>query len=452
MVTGNEAAALTDDLSRTTARANWELAAWYGLAVLILVSVAGNANGQVIALLTEPMKKALALSDTQIGAMRGVATTAVLAIASYPIAWLADRIDRRIVYAGCMLIWAAANVGIGLSTSFPMLIGFAMGMAFGEAVLGPVTFALIPDLFSPGRRMLANSIFFISQLLGISGGLIFGGWLITTIDANHAMLPPALAALEPWRVTIMAAALPTLLLIPFVLTMRLKRKPPPVRAGDAPAQEGVGSFLKTHARTLFPIFIGFGLIGAANFVPLAWLSVIIIRTFGEAPADVGGDLGRVFAISSVMGVVVANLVARWLSRTAPDTAPVRVAQMGALVSMSATLLYLFAKTPGQFYTIAVFQLAASFGGLVLSPTVTQNVTPARIRARIIALGGMFYIGFGALSPLLVGMVSDGFGDNPRGLLYAMLIVGIPAFAAGILVLQLGLKTLPRTLAAVRDEG
>jgi MFS family permease len=102
--------------------------------------------------------------------------------------------------------------------------------------------------------------------------------------------------------------------------------------------------------------------------------------------------------------------------------------------------------------IAVFQLAASFGGLVLSPTITQNVTPPRIRARIISLGGMFYIGFGALSPLLVGMVSDGFGDNPRGLLYAMLIVGTPAFAAGILVLQLALKSLPATLAAVRDEA
>lgn len=448
MLTAPDAAAPAE-LPRATA--GWELAAWYGLAVLILVSMAGNANGQVIALLTEPMKKALDLSDTQIGAMRGVATTVVVAVASYPIAWVADRIDRRVVYAACMLIWAAANIGIGLSTSFPMLIGFAMGMAFGEAVLGPVTFALIPDLFSPARRMLANSIFFISQLLGISAGLIFGGWLITMVETNHAGMPPFLAGLDPWRVTIMAAAVPTLLLIPFVMTMRLKRRPPPMQGDDSPVLEGVSSFLKTHARTLFPIFIGFGLIGAANFVPLAWLSVIIMRTYGEAPADVGADLGRVFAVSSILGVVVANLLARWLAKTAPDTAPVRVAQLGALVSMSATMLYLFASTPTQFYAIAVFQLAASFGGLVLSPTITQNVTPPRIRARVIALGGMFYIGFGALSPLLVGMVSDGFGDNPRGLLYAMLIVGTPAFAAGIVVLQLALKTLPATLAAVRAE-
>jgi MFS family permease len=449
MVTAPEAGA-SAQLPRATA--GWELAAWYGLAVLILVSVAGNANGQVIALLTEPMKKALDLSDTQIAALRGVATTVVVAIASYPIAWLADRIDRRIVYAACMLIWAAANIGVGLSTSFPMLMGFAMGMAFGEAVLGPVTFALIPDLFSPARRMLANSIFFISQLLGISAGLIFGGWLIRTVETTHATMPPFLAGLDPWRVTIMAAAVPTLVLIPFVLTMRLKRRPPPDRAADAPPLEGILPFMKAHVRTLFPIFIGFGLIGAANFVPLAWLSVIIIRTFGEQPADVGVDLGRVFAVSSVLGVVVANLVARQMAKTAPDTAPIRVAQLGALVSLSATLLYLFAQSPAQFYVIAVFQLAASFGGLVLSPTITQNVTPPRIRARIIALGGMFYIGFGALSPLLVGMVSDGFGDNPRGLLYAMLIVGTPAFAAGILVLQLALKSLPATLAAVRDEA
>src|SRR5438128_252212 len=126
---------------------------WYGLAVMILVSTAGNSIGPILLLVIERVKADLSLSDTQIGLLRGIATTLVVALASYPIAWVADRVDRRLVFAGCMLVWAAATVGIGLANSYPMLLAMGVGMAFGEAVLGPVTFAIIPELFPPERRM-----------------------------------------------------------------------------------------------------------------------------------------------------------------------------------------------------------------------------------------------------------------------------------------------------------
>jgi MFS family permease len=428
----------------------WRIAAWYGLAVMILVSMAGNSISQIMALLTEAMKRDLSMTDAQIGAMRGVATTLVVAIASYPIAWLADRIDRRIVFALCMLIWSAATVAMGFAVNYEMLFLLAIGLAFGESVLGPVTFAMIPDLFPPERRMLANSIFFISQLLGVAAGLTLGGWLINSVGGLVPLLPAAWADAEMWRLALPAAAIPTLVLIPFVLLMRLKRRERPAKGPTAP-RDSIWPFMREHARTLMPIFIGFGLLAAANFVPFGWLAVIMMRNLGEAPSAVGFQLGQVFAIGGVLGVVGANVLARVVSKNNPELAPIRIAQIGATVAIIACLLYLVAREPWHFYAIATVQLIASAGALVLSPTLTQNVTVARTRARMIAIGGMFYIGFGALSPLLVGAISDALGAGGRDLLYAMLIVAIPAFALGAIALQFSTITLSKTLAAVRDD-
>lgn len=430
---------------------NWQFAAWYGLAIMVLISMAGNSLFQIMALVTEPLKHDLSLSDTQIGTLRGIAISLVSAVASYPIAWLADRIDRRLIFAACILIWSLAMAGMGFATSFPMLFALGVGIAFGEAVLGPVTFAIIPELFPAERRMLANSIFFVAQLLGVSVGLAFGAWLVGTISHSHEMLPASLRLLAPWRVTFIAAALPSVVLIPFVLAMRLNRTAPHVALPEQQSEEGVWSFFSKHRWTLAPLFVGFGLIGAANFIPYVWMVPILMRNFGESQAAVGAQLSQTFAIGSISGVIVANLAARVLTKRNADTAPVRVAQLGTILAALASSCYLFAQSATQYYIIAAVQMAASFGGLVLSPTVTQNITPARIRARVIAIGGLVYTVFGAISPVLVGAVSDSFGAGPRALIHAVLLVTLPAFALGVVSLQLGLRTLSATLEAVRNE-
>lgn len=421
--------------------------AWYGLFVLILTSMVGNAIPQVMLLVTEAIKADLNLSDMQIGALRGIAVTLVVAIASYPISWLADRTGRRPIYAACILIWSLGAAATALAGSYGALFACAMAIAAGEAVLGPVTFSIIPDLFNEKQRLIANSIFFISQLLGISAGLAIGGALVGGITQHHAELPAALAMLAPWRLALMAMALPAIALIPMVLLIPLRKA-----RRDAPAAGDTGTvlpFLRTHRRTLFPVFIGFGAIGAANFTVFGWMAIAIVRLFEADPAAVGIRLSQVFAIGSIGGVVAANLLARMIAGRTGDLTPGRVAQIGALVALLLCCLYPFARSPDAFYMIATAQIAASFGGLVLSPTLTQALAPAEIRTRLLAVAGLFYTLFGALSPVLVGAISDALGAAPFDLLQAMLMVALPGFAAGAILLRYSERGLPQTLAAVR---
>lgn len=421
---------------------------WYGLGVLILASMAGNAIPQVMLLVAEAMKQELALSDTQVGALRGIAVTLVVALASYPISWLADRTDRRFIFAVCVSIWSLGAVGSGLAGSYGVLFACGMAIAAGEAVLGPVTFSLIPDLFPERRRVLANSIFFVSQLLGYSIGLALGGALVGLIDQHRASLPAGLASLATWRVAMVATAVPAVALIPLLLLMPLRR----VQRGASAVASGQGVFpyLRRHARALFPVFIGFGSIGTANFTVFGWIAILVVRQFKEDPARVGVALSQVFAAGSIGGLLAANLLARLFNRYDRSRTPGRVAQVGALVALVLSCLYLFARSPTEFYVIGVFQIAASFGGLALSPTLTQALAPNLIRARLLAVGGLFYTGFGAMSPLLVGALSDALGSEH--LLHAMLLVAVPAFAAGALLLRLSERHLDAALAEARESG
>jgi MFS family permease len=415
---------------------------------MILASMAGNAIIALIPLLAEGIKHELLLTDAQIGALRGVGTTLVSACAAYPIGWLADRIDRRIIFAACTVIWSAATAASGLVHSYGMLFLCAMGIAVGEAVLGAVVFAMIADLFAPRARLLANSIFFVSQLLGLAAGLAIAGVIIGAIDIHRAALPAALTGVATWRLALMAHALPALALVPMIL---LIPRPRP-RARETRAQQpsqSVLPYLQAHAGTLFPVFIGFGAIGAANWTVFGWIAVAIERQFQVSPSSVGLALGQVFAIASVAGVALANVAARRFAAHWGEKTPIRLAEFGAGLAAALSCLYCLATSPGQFYGIAVAQIAASMGGLTLSPTVVQLLAPASIRARMFAVAGVFYTVFGALSPLAVGAASDALGPDPHQLLVAMLAVGLPLYGLGVALIHVAARRLGSTIEFVQ---
>ncbi|MBS0421291.1 MAG: MFS transporter [Proteobacteria bacterium] len=423
--------------------------AWYGLGTLILASMAGNAIVALMPLLTEGIKGELLLTDAQMGALRGVATTLVSAGAAYPIGWLADRIDRRIIFAVCTVIWSIATAGSGFVHSYAALFCCAMGIAVGEAVLGPVVFALIADLFPARARLLANSIFFISQLLGMAAGLAIAGSIIGAIQSHRDILPAPLAELATWRIAMIAHALPVVVLVPLILLIPL----PPVKAKatEISTARAVVPYLRQHATTLFCTFIGFGAIGAANGTVFGWIAVAIQRQFHTSAANVGLALGQVFAIASMVGVALANFAARRFSIRWRDATSVRLAQIGATIAAATSCLYYLASSPAQFYWIAVVQIAAAMGGLTLSPTVVQLLAPAAIRARVFAIAGLFYTIFGALSPLAVGLLSDSLGTAPRQLLLAMLLIGIPLYGLGVALIHVAGRGLGATIESVRRE-
>ncbi|MCO4091361.1 MAG: MFS transporter [Sphingorhabdus sp.] len=418
--------------------------AWYGLAVVVLASVIGSLIGKgLISLVAESMKQSLKLTDGELGIITGLALTFVVAIASYPIGWLADRVDRRWLLAGCVMIWSAATVGFGLSDTFTGLVFFAMGIAFGEAVLGPVTNSMIPDLFPKDRWVTANLIFVSATLLGTYLGMALGGTLFGVAAANAQSLPVWLAGLEPWRITLILAALTGPILAMLILLMRLKRITPPSKAGEA--VEGVVDYFRTNARTTAGIFFGFGLSYAAMGAQGQWNAVILQRVFGQTPMQIGQTLGVAGGVAALAGVGMAWIVVKLLRPRYGDNTPMRVAVAALTASLIVSLPIPLVVTAEQFYATILAKICFTFMANSLAPTVLQLMAPAHLRGRVVAVGGMVTIIFASFMPWVVGLLSDQFFPGHRGILLAVAIIVIPGLLGGILFLAWGLKGLPQTI-------
>src|SRR3546814_19295050 len=96
-------------------------------------------------------------------------------VASYPMGWLADRYERRLILALGVACWSLATGLFAFQQSFGGLFAATIGIAIGEAGLAPIVFALIPDLFSERQRNSANFILYGGSLLRAGLSMELGG-------------------------------------------------------------------------------------------------------------------------------------------------------------------------------------------------------------------------------------------------------------------------------------
>jgi sugar phosphate permease len=80
---------------------------WHVLAVLTLTYACAYVDRNVMLALVEPIKQELALSDTQMGLLSGIAFSARFVLAGIPMGMLIDRVNRRNLLIGQVSVWSA---------------------------------------------------------------------------------------------------------------------------------------------------------------------------------------------------------------------------------------------------------------------------------------------------------------------------------------------------------
>ena len=91
--------------------------AWV-LAVLTMVYTFNHLDRQVIITVLEPIKQAMGLSDEQAGLLTGLSFALVYATLGIPVAFLADRSNRRNIIALALLFWSGATAVCGFAQNF----------------------------------------------------------------------------------------------------------------------------------------------------------------------------------------------------------------------------------------------------------------------------------------------------------------------------------------------
>jgi MFS family permease len=162
--------------------------AWAAVIVLAVVGTLNYVDRFLPAVLAEPIKNELALSDTAIGVINGFGFLLVYAVVGIVIARISDRGAFGLVVTGSLTLWGAMTMIGGAVTSGFQLALTRIGVAVGEAGSTPAAHAYVANNFAPERRAAPLAVITLSIPLASAASLLGGGLLAESLGWRTAFV------------------------------------------------------------------------------------------------------------------------------------------------------------------------------------------------------------------------------------------------------------------------
>ncbi len=277
-----------DDLA-VAVRGDWTFPAVYSLGFLTLISAFNYFDRSLLGLAMPQIKAELQISDTVMGLVSGLAFILFYSIMSVPIAWAADRWNRRNIVAAGLAFWSPDDARDRMGHEHMAVDARTLPDGGGEACGLAPSNAMTADLFRPERRPLAYSIF--ATATSISSILFFpiAGW----VGQNYG-----------WRQMFVVAGIPGIFLAGlFLLTVREPRRGASDRRMNAPATresegekalpfwQGVRFLL--GLRAYLALLVGATLMGLNIFASSVWTPTFLTRVHHLSLAEIAATIGPI---------------------------------------------------------------------------------------------------------------------------------------------------------------
>ncbi|MGI9291908.1 MAG: spinster family MFS transporter [Gammaproteobacteria bacterium] len=412
--------------------------AWFAVGVLVLAFIFSIADRIIIALLVEPIKKDLTLTDSDMGLMMGPAFALFYALCGLPIGRMVDKYSRRAIVGTGIFLWSIMTALCGLSRSFLELFLARVGVGVGEATLSPAAYSIIADSFPKEKLGKALGVYQSGAFFGVGFALIFGGLAIQFAATADDFSLPLVGQIAPWQLAFIAVGLPGVLVAALMFLVK-----EPVRQGIATAAEdeiSLGQAFKfafSRWRVFIAHYTGFALLALPMTTLATWVPSYLIRVIGLTPPETGFKLGLIVLIFSPIGVVCGGVLADALYKKGIKDAALRVA-VGAAVFM-VPVSWLATTVSGSTAALAMavpFAFGASIS-MGLAPTALQLVTPNRLRGQIGAAWMLFLnLITAALGPWAVGVINDVWFGDPLAVGKSIALVNVVAVIVGGIILWL----------------
>ena len=393
---------------------------WYVLTVMCLVYAINIAARYVVTTVFEPIRLELHLTDGGAAFLTGVPLALFYVVFGIPIAWFADRSNRRNIVAAALIIWSAFTVFCGLAQNYWQLLSGRVGVGFGEAGATPPSTSIVSDCFPAERRPMALSV--------LTLGAPLGAWM-------GADLAGAVAQAYGWRAAFFALGAPGLLL--GTLVFLTVREPQRGRL-DAIAGEGRPSLAQSlrflwRQRAAFHVIMASGVCSLWGWGLVWWTPTFLMRTYDLNVAQAGAITGH----AHLVGGILATAGAAWLMGRPYMVSPRRVLWTLAAVVGFTTIPSFFAywthtlwvaKLMFWIYIPAIYFFIGPCMALVL------NLAPSTMRSIFTAwsvlVGNVFNL---IVAPQAVGLMSDffarGHGADAASLRLALLFLAPTGFWA-----------------------
>lgn len=384
----------------------------YVVGLLLFAYALNSFDRSILALLLEPIRLEFGVSDTQLGLLTGLAFGVFYSSLAIPVAALADRWSRRNVLVLSVTIWTLMTSLCGLAGSFAALLLLRVGVAVGQSGNNPASHSLLASFVPADRRSTALGLVALGAPAGAMLAGWFGGW-----GGEHL----------GWRMTIILAGIPGLLLVPLLLTVKEPRLPRPL------AQRSNASSLRATMQVLWsrPAFRHLCMASALHSLSMYAASSFNPAYLSRSHGWDGSLIGNLVAFSGVTGLAGAFLGGFLTDRLGSRRGEVRwhlwVPALATLfVAPVQVLGYL-----GSGSAMVAALLTSSFLSLMFfGPSYATAQALAAPHTRAVAASLLLFskaiIGMG-LGPLLVGSASDLLAPLAQNHSLRLGLLLVPAF-------------------------
>ncbi len=421
--------------------------AWYVVAVLMFAYIVAILDRQILSLLVQPIKRDLGVSDTQFGLLAGFAFVVFYSILGVPIARLADRMNRKWIISIGVVIWSFMTAGCGLTKSYLQLFIMRVGVGVGEATLSPAAYSIMADYFPPNKLARAIGVYAMGLYAGAGIALLAGSAVVALVSGPGLIELPVVGAVRRWQLAFFVVALPGLLVLALMMTVR----EPSRRDFDADGVHRTSDttpvslaemrqFLSHNVRVIAAHFVGFLALGTVISAYLIWIPELFRRTYDYSIAEAGVIYGLCLLVFGTAGPYFGGWFSEWLSRRGYRDAEMRAAALlGSIMIPLSVLAPLAPGRPSAIVLLALvsFILSSPQG---LAPTILQLVAPNRMRAQFTAIFMLIAVltGF-TVGPALTALITDFVFGDEKALRYSLSIVSAALTPVGVAFLFYGLK-------------
>jgi len=422
--------------------------AWSVAIILMLANTLAFVDRQALALLVQPIKQDLHVSDTAMSLLYGLSFTLFYVAVGIPVARLADRSNRRNIVALSVFVWSFATAGCGMVRSFGALFVTRVCVGAGEAGFSPSAYSILADYFPRERLAAAMGVYQMGTYVGGALALLIGGLIAGVLPPSSVVAMPLIGAIKGWQVVFLALGIPGLILTLVILSVQEPiRRGPGASAGAVPLSSFF-AHVGSHRAAYLGIGLGFALMILVGNGTGAWIPAFFARKFGWTTAEIGARYGVTVFLCGTSGALVGGLCASWLERRGHPRGNLTVALIGFSVLVPLTIL--FPLVGSAWLALALIGAMNFFAGFNLGGGLAtlQQLTPNRMRA-LVSAGYMLLVNLigGVLGPTTVALITDyGFRD-PQLLPKAIAITSAIFSPLALIFLLIGMRGFQRRVVA-----
>lgn len=396
--------------------------ATFAVVVLTSMNLLNYMDRFVPSAVKDLFKVDLGLTDAQTS-LPLTAFVVVYMLASPVFGSLVDKYPRKILIAAGVGLWSLATAGAALATGFWSFLFARALVGVGEAAYATLAPPLLSDFFSPERRNRVLTFFYVAIPVGAALGFTLGGIIGNSLG---------------WRAAFLICGLPGLLAAFAALAIKDPGKGAWEEGGAGPTATWPEAIRMLAATPSYVYAVaGYTAVTFAAGGMADWFPTYLSRYRGMDLAQAGSLVGTVTVVGGLVGTGVGGILAdKLVGRTKNAYLALSAVSMVPAAICAGLALVVPAGTPVAVCMFGAQLFLWFYNGPI--NTMIANAVGASVRARAFALSILsIHILGDAISPPIIGVISDQTGNLVAGVML------VPIFMAiGALIWGVGWRRLP----------